>query len=168
MLEVSRRLNPECEHILGDMRTLRLDRRFDAVFVHDAIEYMTTEQQLREAIETASTHCMPGGLVVLVPDHTAETFDGSTDHGGSDEPDGRGARFLQWSWDPDPADTTIRTEYSFVLRRADGTVEAVHETHLTGLFSRDVWRGLLDEAGLETSIVADERHHQEVFVGHRP
>jgi len=33
MLEVSRVLNPECEHRQGDMRTLRLDRSYDAVFV---------------------------------------------------------------------------------------------------------------------------------------
>src|SRR5690348_819924 len=31
MLEVSRKLNPELEHIEGDMRTLRLGRTFDAV-----------------------------------------------------------------------------------------------------------------------------------------
>lgn len=35
MLEVSRALNPECEHALGDMRTIHLGRSFDAVFVHD-------------------------------------------------------------------------------------------------------------------------------------
>jgi SAM-dependent methyltransferase len=43
MLAVSRQLNPECEHLLGDMRTVRLGRCFDAVLVHDAIDYMTTE-----------------------------------------------------------------------------------------------------------------------------
>jgi len=42
MLDVSRALNPECEHIQGDMRTVRLGRQFDCVFVHDAIVYMTT------------------------------------------------------------------------------------------------------------------------------
>src|SRR3972149_1508073 len=30
MLAVSRALNPECEHLEGDMRTLRLGRGFDA------------------------------------------------------------------------------------------------------------------------------------------
>ena len=49
MLAVSRQLNPECEHIRGDMRTLRLGRTFDAVFVHDAIDYMITEADLRRA-----------------------------------------------------------------------------------------------------------------------
>jgi SAM-dependent methyltransferase len=60
MLEMSHRLNPECEHHLGDMRSVRLGREFDAVFVHDAIDYMTTEADLRLAIETAFTHCRPG------------------------------------------------------------------------------------------------------------
>jgi trans-aconitate methyltransferase len=34
MLEVSKRQNPDCEHVVGDMRTVRLGREFDAVFVH--------------------------------------------------------------------------------------------------------------------------------------
>src|SRR5262245_15595750 len=40
MLAVSRNLNPDCEHLEGDMRTLRLQRTFDVVFIHDAIDYM--------------------------------------------------------------------------------------------------------------------------------
>ena len=41
MLELSRTLNPDCEHLEGDMRTLRLGRTFDAVLIHDAVMYMT-------------------------------------------------------------------------------------------------------------------------------
>src|SRR5689334_22739277 len=61
MLEVSRALNPECEHVQGDMRSVRLGRQFDRVFVHDAVTYMTTLEDLRRAIETAFVHCRPGG-----------------------------------------------------------------------------------------------------------
>ena len=32
MLAVSRSVNPECEHVVGDMRTLRLGRLFDVVW----------------------------------------------------------------------------------------------------------------------------------------
>src|SRR5512145_2794987 len=56
MLDESRRLNPECEHLVGDMRTLRLGRTFDAVLAHDAVGYLTTEDDLRRAIETARAH----------------------------------------------------------------------------------------------------------------
>src|SRR5262252_2717929 len=61
MLRVSRRLNPECRHVKGDIRTVRLGRLFDAVFVHDAICHMTTEADLRSVMQTAYAHCRPGG-----------------------------------------------------------------------------------------------------------
>jgi SAM-dependent methyltransferase len=171
MLEMSRRLNPECEHHQGDMRSVRLGREFDAVFVHDAIDYMTTEADLRLAIETASAHCRPGGVAVLVPDHTQENFEPSSDHGGTDGPDGRGVRFLDWVWDPDPTDTWIQTEYAFLLRDPGGSVRVVHETHRTGLFGCDVWLRLLAEAGFEPRAVTEEttedRTPRTLFVGHR-
>ncbi|MGH2792946.1 MAG: class I SAM-dependent methyltransferase, partial [Actinomycetota bacterium] len=56
MLTVSRELNPELEHHEGDMRTVRLGRAFDAVMIHDAIAYMTTEEDLAAAIRTAAVH----------------------------------------------------------------------------------------------------------------
>lgn len=171
MLEVSRRLNPECEHIQGDMRTIRLGREFDSVFVHDAIGYMTTVADLRLAMETAYAHCRPGGLVLLVPDDTAETFEPSTGHGGTDGDNGRGARYLEWTWDPDPDDGWTQTEYAFVLRDVDGSVRVVHETHRTGLFPRDLWLRLLSEAGFEPQIVMEEttedRAPRELLVGRR-
>jgi hypothetical protein len=142
------------------------------VFVHDAVEYMTGEADLRRAVETAFAHCRPGGVAVFVPDSTAETFEAGSDHGGTDAADGRGVRYLEWSWDPDPADTWILTEYAFLLRDADGTVRAVHETHRTRLFGRDVWLRLLADAGFEpdarTERTSKDRTPRELFVGHRP
>ena len=58
MLAMSKALNPECRHIQGDMRTARLDQTFDCVFIHDAVDYMTTLEDLRAAIETA-LHPLP-------------------------------------------------------------------------------------------------------------
>lgn len=172
MLDVSRRLNPGCEHHRGDMRTVRLDRSFDAVFVHDAVDYMATEADLRLAVQTAFAHCRPGGVAVLVPDGTSETFAESSDHGGHDGGDGRGARYLEWSWDPDPADTWTVTEYAFLLRDVDGSVEVVHEAHRLGLFGRDDWLRLLSDAGFDAQVVAevttDDRAPRQIFVGHRP
>ena len=172
MLTASGRLNPECGHYQGDMRTVRLGRAFDAVFVHDSVDYMTSEADLRLAIQTAFVHCRAGGIALFVPDHIAETFQAASDHGGSDDETGRGARYLALTWDPDPADTSILTEYAFVLRQADGPVHVVRETHRTGLFSRDTWLGLLAEAGFDPDAVTeqtiDDRTPRELFAGHRP
>lgn len=172
MLQVSRRLNPECEHVQGDMRTLRLGRPFDCVFVHDAVTYMTTEADLRQAIQTAFEHCAPGGAAVFVPDHLRENFSPGTDTGGHDG-ERESLRYLEWTWDPDPADTTYTVDYVFVLREADGSVRVVHDRHVEGLFSRADWLRLLAEAGFEaTSVPFDHSELEpgtyEVFVARKP
>jgi SAM-dependent methyltransferase len=172
MLEVSRALNPECEHVHGDMRTVRLGRRFDAVFVHDAIVYMTTEDDLKRAIETAYLHCEPGGAALFAPDHVRENFRPSTDHGGHDGPD-RSMRYLEWTWDPDPADHSYLVDYTYVLREGDGLVRVEHDRHVEGLFARADWLRLLSAAGFAPSTVPFDHSElepgsYEVFVCRRP
>ena len=137
---VSASINPECEHIVGDMRTLRLGRTFDAVLIHDAICYMTSEADLRAAMATAVEHLRPGGVAVFEPDHVREQFEVGTDHGGEDGPplpDGRpgpALRYLEWTTDPDPSDSTYQVEYAVLTRDADGTVRVRHDQHVEGLF----------------------------------
>jgi len=166
MLAVSRALNPECEHVEGDMRSVRLGRLFDAVFVHDAIEYMTTESDLRAAMETAFAHCRPGGAALFVPDHVRETFQPDTKHGGHDG-DGRSMRYLEWTYDPDPSDTTYLTDFAYLLREADGSVHAEHDRHVCGLFGREDWLRLLHGVGFQPRVVTDN-YDREEFVAIKP
>jgi SAM-dependent methyltransferase len=147
MLEVSRRLNPECEHVEGDMRSVRLERAFDAVFVHDAVAYLTTEDDLRAMFETAAVHCRPGGCALVVPDAVRETFRPFTDHGGHDG-EGRALRYLEWTWDPDPSDDVVFMDLTYVLHEGDA-VDVVHDRHVCGLFARDVWLRRFEEAGFD-------------------
>jgi SAM-dependent methyltransferase len=170
MLAVSRRINPECEHIEGDMRTLRLDRDFDAVFVHDAIDYITTLPDLRAAMETALVHCRPGGVALFAPDLVRETFASSSDHGGHDE-DGRGLRYLEWTWDPDPSDQTYVADFAYLLREEDGSVHVEHDRHECGLFPRSEWLRLLEDVGFQAKrrvIEREEEKGTEAFIGLRP
>jgi SAM-dependent methyltransferase len=148
MLAVSRALNPECEHVEGDMRTVRLGRQFDGVFVHDAVMYLTSETDLAAAMTTAFVHCRPGGVVLFAPDYVRETFRAVTDCGGSDGPE-RGMRYMEWVSDPDPADTTFVVDYAYLLRDTDGRVRVEHDRHVEGLFPRATWLGLLAAAGFE-------------------
>ena len=172
MLAVSQALNPGCRHVVGDMRTLRLAERFDAVFIYDAVDYLISEAELSEAFATARAHCRPGGVVVVIPDHVREAFEPGADFGGSDAPDGRGARLFEWSHDPDPDDDVITTDYAFMLRAADGQVSHHHETHVTGLFAEARWVALLDEAGFEVEVLREEtdedREPRHAFLGHVP
>ena len=167
MLAVSRKLNPECEHREGDMRSVDLGRAFDAVFIHDAIMYMTSEADLRAAMRNAYRHCRGSGVVLFVPDCVRETFAGETEHGGHDGIDGRSLRYLEWTVDPDPEDTTFRTDYVIAMRERGGDVRVVHDYHIEGLFARADWMRLLREVGFEPSTIGDA-WGRGLFVAKRP
>lgn len=164
MLAVSQVVNPECEHLQGDMRSLRLGRQYDVVLIHDAIMYATDPLDVQSTLRTAATHCRTGGLVVVLPDYVRENFRPATDHGGNDAPDGRGLRYLEWVWDPDPADDTYTVDYAFLLRSSDGAVSVIHDRHIEGLFSRDRWLRWFDEAGIPARSETDP-FGREIFVG---
>lgn len=170
MLEASRRLNPECEHRLGDMRTLRLGRQFDAVLIQDAVGYMNNEADLRAAIGTAYAHCRRGGVALFCPDFTRETFTAGTAHAGVDG-DGRAIRYLEWTWDPDPGDDRYCVDFAYLLREGEG-VRVVSDRHLLGLFSRATWENAI--AGVGFQFFAEPFRHSslpdgshEVFIGRK-
>lgn len=169
MLELSATINPECEHIAGDMRTLRLGRTFDVVFAHDALSYLTTEDDLRAALETAVAHLRPGGVVVLTPDATTEIFAPGTHTGGHDGPDGRSLRYLEWTHEA--AGTTYEVDYAIAVREADGSTRVVHDRHRLGLFPEATWLELMREAGLEPlplPVGNPYAGEQAAFVARRP
>ncbi len=171
MLRVSRSLNPECEHVHGDMREVRLGRRFDAVFVHDAVAYMLSEADLARAMETAWVHLRPGGAAVFCPDYVTETFKAGTYHGGHDRML-RSLRYLEWVHDPVPGETLVTTDFAYILRDKDG-FRAEYDRHVTGLFPRATWLRLLQAQGFAVTI---HEHVEpptsgrvyEVFVALRP
>jgi trans-aconitate methyltransferase len=171
MLDVSRELNPDCVHIQGDMRSIRLNRRFDAVFVHDAVTYITELDDLRATAETAFVHCKLGGIALFVPDHVRETFRPATDHGGNDG-DSKGLRYLMWDWDPDPTDATYLSDFAYLLRDEDGEVRVVHDRHVCGLFSQEVWTTVLRDAGFRPEMRPTDEPEGEpgslMFVAPKP
>jgi SAM-dependent methyltransferase len=176
MLAVSRDLNPGCEHIEGDMLTLRLRRTFDAVLIHDAVDYVITEGDLLKVVQTAFEHCRPGGIAVFAPDHCADTFRPGKGGGGTSDDAGNQAVFRERTTDPDPADEWIECEYEFILRPAGGSEQVVRETHRLSAFRASTWMRVLRAAGFEpepgnvaalyAGPSADDL--QNLFIGRRP
>jgi len=152
MLNVSRALNPECEHIQGDMRNIRLGRLFDAVFIEDAISYMPTRDDLQRAVQTAFVHCKPGGAALFCPDYTSETFRPSARHGGHDGA-GRSMRYLEWDWDPDPTDTAYTTDFAYLLRDEKGEVRCEYDRHILGLFKCEDWLRIITDVGFRAQVI---------------
>ncbi len=170
MLAVSRKLNPECEHIQGDMRAIRLKCQFDVVFIQDAIGYMCTEEDLKKAMQTAFLHCKPGGVALFIPDYTTETFRPATYHGGHDGNDAA-MRFLQWDHDPIVNDGQYQIDFAYLFRSPTSKEpEVIGETHICGLFPRTNWLQWLQETGFYPSSEIIETDELEpglyrVFIG---
>jgi hypothetical protein len=150
---------------------------FDAVLIHDAVDYVTCQADLRQVIGTAFAHCRPGGIAVFVPDYTAETFHAASGGGGSSDAGGRHGSFREWAWDPEPTDDWIQAEYEFTLRAADGAVQVVREAHRLGAFRRGTWLRLLADAGFDPqagagpeSLAAEcpGRMPRNLLIGRRP
>ena len=156
MLEHSRRLNPDVEHHVGDMRTVRLGKVFDAVLIHDAVSYMQTGDDLRAAFATARAHLRAGGLLLVAPDLVAESFEeGRVLHWDIPPPSRPGdpdVRVEERLTDPDPTDTTIESRITYTITEGGGRrVET--DLHVTGLFPLATWVSLMEEAGFETGII---------------
>jgi ubiquinone/menaquinone biosynthesis C-methylase UbiE len=108
MLELSRKRNPDVVHYKGDMRTIRLGQKFKAVIIHDAISYLTTEDDLRNTFRTAAVHLEPGGVFIIAPEWYKETYKQAALYHVSRNQNGSQMTFIQYETDPDPSDTTMQ------------------------------------------------------------
>lgn len=152
MLQLSMTLNPDVDHHLGDMRTVRLGRTFAAVLVHDAISYMLTEKDLKATLETAKGHLRPGGVLLIAPDWVRESFPGSRVLHWSREQGEVAVTVEEYLHDPDPADTEIESIFSYTIKE-NGSVRLERDTHTMGLFPKDLWTQLMEEAGFSVEIL---------------
>ena len=140
--------------------------------VRDTRRAMGNGEDLACAIATAFEHTAPGGVALFQPDFVAETFEPGTETGGSDA-GGRGLRYLEWRWVPESSHESYVTDMAYLLRDEGGAVEALHDRHVMGLFSRAVWMEQIAAAGFEPLAVPFEHSSyshtgHEVFLGRRP
>jgi len=151
MLAHSMKLNPGVEHHLGDMRSVRLGRKFKAVIIHDAIDYMLTEDDLRATFATAAAHLEPGGVFIASPDYFRESFrdrhlDWYTNSDGEIE-----LTLVEYNHDPDPQDTTVESIFLYLIREG-GELRIETDRHITGLFPQQTWITLMERAGFKVEV----------------
>ncbi len=99
-----------------------------------------------------------------------------TRHGGHDGQgdDRRALRYLEWTWDPDPADSTYVVDFAYMLRDEQGAMRVEYDHHEFGLFSTDDWLRLIADAGFTPKLVIGDNSELwdygggEMFVGIKP
>ena len=146
MLEHCKQLNPQVPVYAGDMRSIRLGRTFKAVLIHDAINYMLTEADLRQTFQTAAAHLEPGGVLIVAPDRFRETFRGSRVSHYTISDARTELTTVEYHWDPDPAGTAVEVLFLYLIRTREG-LSVEQDRHVMGLFPLQTWLDLMREAG---------------------
>ncbi len=146
MLSESRKINPECEHLLGDMRTLRLKRKFDAVLIADAVMYLTTAPDVIRALKTAFLHLQRSGVLLIVPDLFIEDFRDRIEKRTNRRKD-RSLTYIEVDHHPHRNDSEFTADFFFILKKGCTVENVFRDTHRMGVFSRKEWEGFFKKAG---------------------
>jgi SAM-dependent methyltransferase len=175
MLAKARAAHPEIEYLEGDMRSVRLDRRFDVVAIPDAIDYMASLEDLDLAIGTAALHLAPGG-VLLVVGKTAETFrDNNFAYTG--ERDGVHVTLLENNHVDRRRPRAYEAILVYLIRRG-GELDIHIDRHELGLFSQADWETVFRKHELELQqsavdgvyddyLLADGAYPMQAFSGRK-
>jgi SAM-dependent methyltransferase len=150
MLKLARKLNPELDYRFGDMRTARLEEKYDAVTILDAVNYLKTEDELRSAFLTAYEHLRPGGVFLTLPEVYVGKFEQNGTkviHGSQDEIE---VVFIENTYDPDKNDTEYDCTFVYIIR-CNGKLDIQTDHHVLGIFELDTWRKLLKDTGFEVN-----------------
>lgn len=146
MIAEANRCHPGVTVHRGDMRTFRVDRRFDAVTcLFSSIGYMTTVADLRAAVANMAAHLAPAGVLIIEGwfgpgDWEPGTF-GAESAADDDLAVARAVRSTVEG-------RLSKMEMHYLLATAD-EIRHVTEVHRLGLFTPAQYRRAMSIAGLD-------------------
>jgi SAM-dependent methyltransferase len=164
LLEVARRKLPNVTLSCADMSAFELGRRFDVVTcLYGSIAYAKTLEGLRSAVASMTQHLLPGGVLIVEPWWTTETYVPGTQVRHVDLPHVKLARMSVARLHPGWVELVIH----YLIGEGE-RIEHVTERHEIGLFSRVEYEEAMRVAGLTTSFREDGPSGRGVFVGVAP
>ncbi|MEW6279613.1 MAG: class I SAM-dependent methyltransferase [Candidatus Eremiobacterota bacterium] len=145
LLEVAREKLPDVIFHLADMRDFRLADRFEVVTcLFSSIGYMIDPEDFRRAIGTMAAHLAPGGLLVLEPWFSADSFRPGHLHALLvDEPELKVARMSLARVEG----RLSRFDFHYLVGTPEGVRHEV-EPHTLALYTEAEYREALEAAGL--------------------
>ena len=164
-LQVARKRNPNCTFHLGDMLTFDLGRRFDVVTcLFSSVGYMRSVDGLNRAVANMARHVESGGLLVVEPWLTPESWlPGTLWSDYVDEPDLKVARISV-----SEVEGRLAIIKFHILVARDAEVDYFRERHELTLFTEDEYLASLRSAGLDVSFDPEGLIGRGLYVGQTP
>jgi dTDP-3-amino-3,6-dideoxy-alpha-D-glucopyranose N,N-dimethyltransferase len=145
MLAAARARVPGVALHRADMRTFRLDRRFDAVVcLFSSIGYMTSLDDLATAVANMRDHLLPGGVLVVEPWFEPSDWQDGTVHSEAANAGDLAVARASRSWRE--GDVSIM-EMQYAVAQPE-TSHSFTEVHRMGLFTVDQQLEVYRAAGL--------------------
>ena len=175
MLNIARKLHPDIEYLEGDMRTLRLNRQFDAVVIPDSIDYMASLADLQQAIQTSLVHLKAGGVLLVVV-KTEETFQ-NNNFAYTGEKNGVHVTLFENNYINPLFCDTYEANLIYLIRQ-QGELTIHTDRQLLCLFSQATWEKLFADAAIamqkthlngiyDQYLLGDAEYPLTIFVGQK-
>ncbi|MHC2995545.1 MAG: class I SAM-dependent methyltransferase [Candidatus Atribacteria bacterium] len=148
MLRLAKKLNPKVTYHQGDMRTIRLGERFDAVTILDSINYIRTVEDLQRTFITTYEHLKPGGVFLTFVEQIAGQFKQNDTKYSTHSQGNVEITFIENYYDPDPNDISYEVTFIYLIH-IGGELEIHTDRHLCGIFKLKTWHELLKAIGFE-------------------
>ena len=144
-VEIASEKCPEGRYRVGDMRTLDLPERYDAVLcLFSAIGYVVHEEALMETLKSLARHVKPGGVLMVDPwFEPGELTDGWITTLVAQGEEATASRMSRTVIEA----TVSRLEFEYLIGTAKG-IERRSEVHELGLFTRHQMEAAFAAAGL--------------------
>ena len=170
MLHHCRHLNPGVNTICADMRTVSFPEPQDAILIHDAIDYLTSQEDILATLKNARKHLTPNGILIIAPTYTCESFEAgesATDHQCSQSYD---VTYTTTVIKPDPDDDLFEMHLEYHITDLKSRETAIeHDIHVCGLYPIPIWASLLSQAGFEAELYEEtDETAWTLFVGSPP
>ncbi len=165
MLAIARQNHSGVPFYQADMADFALDRRFDAIVcLFSAIGYVKTVPRLHQALHTMSSHCYPGGVIVVEPWLTPVAYQPGHVHAlFVDQPEFKIARMNVSAVE----DNLSVLDFNYLVATLAG-VEHFTERHELGLFSHEEYLAAFRAAGLEVAFLTDGLMGRGLYIGTKP
>jgi trans-aconitate methyltransferase len=164
MLAVARRQLPGCPLRIGDMRSFRLGRRFDAIVsLFSAVGNLVGQTELDATLATFAHHLVPGGVAVIEPWWFPENF--TPNHVGGSVTTADNRTVARVSHTVRESQAASRMDVHYVVAEPARGIRHFFDSHVMALYHREQYEAAFARADFSVEYVSGEYGGNGLFVG---